>query len=52
MNGCAGCFALAVVLFAVVIVIQAVATFWAPILGFSMAWMSWRYVRSWYAEDA
>lgn len=50
MNGCLGCFALLLVWFTVAMVATLAVTYWAPILGFTGAWLSWRYVRSWYAE--
>jgi hypothetical protein len=49
MNGCAGCFAVMALLFFAMLAIGFVATYWAPILGLGGAWVSWRYVRSWYA---
>lgn len=55
MKGCMGCFAFLVVMAALGAVIQGVtfvfANYWAPIIGLSAAWMSHRYVHSWYDED-
>ena len=49
MNGCAGCFALLVLRVFGTMVVGFIATYWAPILGLGSAWVSWRYVKSWYA---
>lgn len=54
MKSCMGCFLFLMVIASISALIQGVSfvlvNYWAPILGFSGAWISHRYVKSWYAE--
>lgn len=55
MKSCLGCFGFLLVIASISAIVQGIGFvlvhYWAPILGLGGAWISHRYVKTWYAEE-